>query len=177
MAGACCSGITTHACTFEDAVHTLDEIQTIGFKLFPYKGRDDCSDGFLERGAGNSACKLLHSNTPCTSHKHLDEVRGDLNRPQSAAGWMRWRNHIHDNRRSEPTFTAATARRGTADVDDLSADPVAGACATSNSTAPIELLVKNMSYRANIEHPGNLDCSHPERADAMSGLAQQAPRK
>lgn len=164
-ARAICSG-TADACSFDDAVHTLEEIQPFHFKCFLRPWVNDSSDGLPKRGAKNGSWKLIHSVKPGVAQKGSDEVRGHVNRSRSAAGRMRWKDHIHDIPCSEPTFRAATAHLATANGNDNSTGAVAGAvAAASDSTAPIELLVKNMGHRVDIEHPDDLEYPHPVRAN------------
>ncbi len=174
----------TKTYTFDDVVHTLNQVQPFDWAKFLRARLDYTGANLPEHGIARSGWKLVYTDQPNARTKAMESIRHGVDLAASLGLSAAKNGHVQDVQWGGPAFKAGlvpglviVAVNGKDYSPDALKDAVTAA---KGGTAPIELLVKNVDVysTAKVDYHGGLRYPHLERAGGTDFLgAIIAPRK
>ena len=166
----------TKTYTFDDVINTLNQVQPFDWAKFLRDHLDYTGDELPEHGIQRGGWKLVFNDTPNAEQKAYESIRHGLNLAYSLGLTVGQKGHIGDVQWNGPAFKAGLVPDLTivaVNGRDFSTDALKDAVtAAKTSSAPIELLVKNVDVYSTVKidyHEG-LRYPHLVRADGKDLL-------
>lgn len=174
----------TKTYTFDDVIHTLNQVQPYDWAKFLRTRLDYTGDTLPEQGIERGGWKLVFTDQPNDRDKAVEKMRHGVNMAYSIGLSASGSGNIYDVQWNGPAFKAGLVPGLTivaVNGKDFSADALKDAVtAAKGGQAPIALLVKNQDVYATykVDYHDGLRYPHLVRAsgkDLIGAIA--APRK